>query len=164
LGVRSSSGQINLCDRPAPACTTPFCGSTSGPSSPANVDIASCTGYCSLAAFVAPYMEVTPLAEARPLSAAPAASADVFGADFDLPSWMEQHEDDRRPMSTSSGNDSVFEPAPVSAASYSAPLVAARPTLQARDMVIATRSAFGPAQAQLLVPTILRCFATQLIA
>lgn len=90
-------------------------------------------------------------------------AAEPFEADFDLPTWMDDDEA-RRLMSTSSGDDSVFEPTPASMPTYSKPLVEARPTLQPRDAVVTARSAYGTAQAQSFVPTLLSHFETNLLA
>jgi len=128
---------------------------------PTDVSLAA-IATAALAAFFAPYMETAPLPEARSQPAAPAASADIRGADMHLSSWLEQQEAGRHPMSVSSGDMSVVEPAPFSSVTYSAPHVSTRPILQARDLVHVARSAFRLDEVQLLVPSILRNFDTQL--
>jgi len=65
-------------------------------------------------------------------------------------------------MSTSSEDDEVFIQGPVPAPPDPTPI--ARPTLQARDVVLAVRSVFSRKEAQLLVPTMVSEFATNLSA
>jgi len=117
----------------------------------------------ALAAFFAPYLQGTaPLPEVHPQTTEPIAPADARSADDVFSSWLEQHGAEHYPMSMSSGELSAFEPVPYTSANYSAPHVSARPTLQARDVVNVARSTFGVEEAQLLVPSILRNFETQL--
>jgi len=117
----------------------------------------------ALAAFFAPYLqEAAPLPEVPSQPAEAAASADARSADDILSSWLEQHGTEQYQMSMSSGELSAFDPVPHTSANYSAPHVSARPTLQARDAVNVARSTFGVEEAQLLVPSILRNFETQL--
>jgi len=117
----------------------------------------------ALAAFFAPYLQETaPLPEVRSQPTEAAAPADTRGADEILSSWLEQQGAEHYQMSVFSGELSAFEPVPHTSASYSAPHVSVRPTLQARDVVNVARSTFGVEEAQLLVPSILRNFETQL--
>jgi len=117
----------------------------------------------ALATFFAPYLQGTaPLPEVDPQPTEPAAPADTRGADDALSSWLEQQGAGRYAMSMSSGELSAFEPVPYTSASYSAPHVSVRPTLQARDVVNVARSTFGVEEAQFLVPSILRNFETEL--
>jgi len=117
----------------------------------------------ALAAFFAPYLQETaPLPEVRSQPTEAAAPADTRGVDEILSSWLEQQGAEHYQMSASSGELSAFEPVPYTSASYSALHVSVRPTLQARDVVNVACSTFGVEEAQLLVPSILCNFETQL--
>jgi len=119
----------------------------------------------ALIAFFAPYLpEAAPLPAAPPQPVDTAVPADVREANDAFSSWLEQHGAEPYPMSLSSGEISAFEPVPNTSANYSAPHVSARPVLQARDAVNVARSTLGVEEAQLLVPSILRNFETNLIS
>jgi len=117
----------------------------------------------ALASLTAQEVEVAPAAVTCPVPTVALDANESFYKDFDLPTWMDQDEE-RRHLSVSSDDDSIFEPAPCSMMTYSEPLVETRPVLQPRDVVMAARSAYGTAQAQLIVPTLLSHFEPTLSA
>jgi len=99
--------------------------------------------------------------EHSPAAATASEPPELFGKDFDLPTWIDDDEPDRHSL-TSSGDDSVFEPATISTTNSAAQPMPVRPALTLGNRVTIARSSFGPGQSQLLVPSILDGFATEL--
>ena len=97
----------------------------------------------------------------RPVAATASEPPELFGEDFDLPTWIDEDQPHRH-SSTSSGDDSVFEPATMPTTNSATQPVPVRPVLTLGNWVTIARSSFGLGQAQLLVPSILDGFATEL--
>jgi len=106
-------------------------------------------------------LEIDVASGSGPVAAATSDVPQLFGEDFDLPTWIDQHEPDRH-SSTSSGDDSVFDPATTPSTGYAILPAPVRPVLTLSNLVTIARSAFGPGQTQLLVPSIMSGFATAL--
>jgi len=119
------------------------------------------------AAFASPptqIVEVSTSVEAAP-RVATGFDPSVFAATGSGPSLptdcLLPSEDELGNIFTSSEDDSIAGPALVPSG---LPVPRARPTLHLRDMVMAANSVFSRADAQALVPTILRTFTTTLSA
>jgi len=104
--------------------------------------------------------DIQAASEGAPVAAATLDVMDPSDVGVSVPAWLVKLEAGSQPSDSS--DNMVFAPVAEPTAPRPAPLVAARPILSPRNLMMIARSAYGRGRAEVLVPALLSGFETNL--